>query len=311
MYNIKKITFDTMEEFSQKIEYAKNNFIPMLPFIKIPFHEFDRYKSYTDKGIFLIDYLDEGYCLYHLYHITPGDDTLRASLILPSSWDGRFDIVEKSIRNLKEWFLKEDSSERFIIQSLEYGEIEYYPTLSHYLIPTIIRNGFEPRYRMYMKRTAGAFTDRKVELKVGLELVNYSENISGAIIDFYYENESAKNTMYFSNCEYSEFLEVIKQDFTINNAKFIKNREGAIIAGIIPSIDSGKVWIDNFSIHPDYDKDYINEYLLSETIQQMLKTCSEEDVYIYLNRDCRNAISACTAKGFVPFEFWVDMTLHR
>lgn len=311
MYNIKKITFDTMEEFSNKIDYAKNNFIPMLPFIKMPFHDFDRYKSYTDKGIFLIDYLKEAYCLYHLYHITPGDRTLRASLILPSGWHERFGIVEESIKNLKDWFFKEDSSERFIIQSLEYGEIEYYPTLSHYLIPTIIRNGFEPQYRMYMKRTAGTIADKTVELKEGLELVGYSENILDAIIDFYYKNESAKNAMYFSNCEYSEFSEIMQQDFAIKNARFIKNTEGAIIAGIIPSIDSGKIWIDNFSIHPDYDKDSVSEYLLSETIQYMFKNCSEEDIYIYLNRDCRNAISACTEKGFVPFEFWVDMTLYR
>jgi hypothetical protein len=311
MYNIKKITFDTMKEFSEKIEYGKNNFIPMLPFIKIPFHDFDRYKAYTDKGIFLIDYIDQEYCLYHLYHITPGDDTLRASLILPSSWDKRFEIVEKSICNIKEWFLKEDSSKKFIIQSLEYGEIEYYPTLSHYLIPTIIRNGFEPQYRMYMKRPAAALTDKNIQLKEGLELVGYSEDIFNGIIDFYYKDESAKNNMYFSNCEYNEFLEIMQLDFTIKSARFIKNTKGAIIAGIIPSIDSGKVWIDNFSIHPDYDKDGISEYLLGETIKQMSKTCSEDGIYIYLNRNCRNAIAACTAKDFAPFEFWVDMTLQR
>ncbi|MBW9158929.1 MULTISPECIES: GNAT family N-acetyltransferase [Clostridium] len=311
MYNIKKITSDTMKEFSQKIEYGKNNFIPMLPFIKMPFHDFDRYNSYNDKGLFLIDYLDEGYCLYHLYHLIQADNTLRATLILPSSWDKRFDLIEKSISNIKEWFITEDTSEKFIIQSLEYGEIEYYPTLSQYLIPTIIRNGFEPKYRMYMKRQADLPVSEVSNLKEGLELVNYSDDILEDIVYFYYKNESIKNLKYFTNCTYDEFLEMLKQDFTINNAKFIKTTNGSIIAGIIPSLDSEKVWIDNFTVHPDYDNNGVNEYILGKTIKHLSKSSSEDNVYIYLNRDCQNAISACEKNGFAPFEFWVDMILER
>lgn len=311
MYNIKKITSESMDEFSQKIEYAKKNFIPMLPFIKMPFHDFDRYKSFNDKGIFLIDYLKEGYCLYHLYHLVQGDDTLRATLILPSSWEKRFDLVEESIANIKEWFIKEDTSSKFIIQSLEYGEIEYYPTLSHYLIPTIIRNGFEPKYRMYMKRQPDLTVNQVSYLEEGLKLVNYSDDILENIINFYYKNESTKNLKYLTNCTYDEFLDMLKQDFTMNNAKFIKALNGDIIAGIIPSLDSGKVWIDNFTVHPNYDNNEMSKYLLCETIKQLSKSYSEETIYIYLNRDCKNAISACEENGFTPFEFWVDMILER
>ncbi|MDP4087777.1 MAG: hypothetical protein Q8930_00750 [Bacillota bacterium] len=311
MYNIKRITSDIMDEFSQKIEYAKHSFIPMLPFVKMPFHNFDIYKSYSDRGLFLIDYLDEGYCLYHLYHINKGDDTLRATLILPSSWDKRFEIVEKSIPNIKEWFLNEDSSKKFIIQSLEYGEIEYYPTLSHYLIPTIIRNGFEPEYRMYMKRSLSLPFDEVHGLEEGLELLGYSEDILEDIINFYYKDESAKNPMYFSNCPYDELTELIRQDFTINNAKFIKTAKGDIIAGVIPSLDSGKLWLDNFTVHPDYDKDNISQFLLRETLLHLSTSCSEETVYIYLNRGCHKEIASCAGNSFVPFEFWVDMTFQR
>ncbi len=311
MKKIKRITSDTISEFADKIEYAKTSFIPMLPFVKMPLHDFDRYKLYSEKGIYLIDYIEDEYCLYHFYHLSEGDDTLRATLILPSSWEKRFEIIEKSIPNIKEWFLAEDTSKKFIIQSLEYGEIEYFPTLSHYLIPTIIRNGFEPKYRMYMKKDGNTPVPQAGELGKGLSEINYSEKFLNNIIDFYYKYESTRNYRYFTNCTYEEFLEMFKQDFTINNSKFITTENGRIVAGIIVSKDSGKIWIDNFTVSPEYNGSSVGDYILSKTIDQLSKVCSEEDLYIYLNRDCHDAVTACEKNGFIPFEFWTDMILER
>ncbi len=308
---IKRITSDTISEYADKIEYAKANFIPMLPFVKMPLHDFDRYKLYSEKGIYLIDYIGDEYCLYHLYHLSEGDDTLRATLILPSNWNKRFEIIEKSIPNIKEWFLSEDNSKRFIIQSLEYGEIEYFPTLSHYLIPTIIRNGFEPKYRMYMKRDGNIPVNQLGELGKGLSKTYYSTELLNDIIDFYFKNKSTKNYRYFTNCTYEEFSDMLKQDFTINNSRFITTNNGKVISGIIVSKDSGKVWIDNFTVCPEYNCSSIGEYLLSETVAQLAKIYPDESIYIYLNRDCYDAVSACEKVGFVPFEFWTDMIFER
>lgn len=306
---IKRITSNTINEFAAKIEYAQENFIPMLPFVKMPLHDFDRYKSYSDKAIYLIDYIGDEFCLYHFYHLSEGDDTLRATLILPSSWDKRFEIIEQSIPNIKQWFLEEDDSKRFIIQSLEYGEIEYYPTLSHYLIPTIIRSGFEPTYRMYMKRNASVPLPIEVELVEGLSEINYSHKLLHQVIHFYYE--SNRNDCYFINCTYEEFLEMIEQDFTIRNSKFLLNEQGNVVAGIIVTQDSGKVWIDNFMISPEYNNSNIGEFILNQVILHLSKDCPDEALYIYLNRNCQDAISACEKNGFIPFEFWTDMIFER
>ncbi|MDF2540399.1 MAG: hypothetical protein K0S47_117 [Herbinix sp.] len=308
---IKKITNETINEYAMKIELAKKNILPMLPFVKLPFHDFDRYKYFSEKGIYLIDYLEDEYCLYHLYHLTEGDDTLRATLILPSNWEKRFEIMEKSIPNLKEWFLQEDQSGQFIIQSLEYGEIEYYPTLSHYLIPTIIRNGFKPKYRMYMKREAKALVTQEDVLEEGLCYVNYKKNMLPDIIDFYFHNEATKNNHYFTNCTYEEFLGLFEQDDTIRRSRFLKTDEEKIIAGIVVSEDSGKVWIDNFTVDPNYDDRNLGNYILSRVIKEFMTEQPEDTIYIYLNRDCRNAVDACEANGFVPFEFWTDMILKN
>ena len=311
MKNIKKITSDTMSEFAEKIEHAKMSFIPMLPFIEMHLHDFDRYKNYSEKGIYLIDYIGDEYCLYHLYHLNEGDDTLRGTLILPSSWEKRFEIIEKSIPNVKEWFLTEDTSQRFIIQSLEYGEIEYFPTLSHYLIPTIIRNGFEPKYRMYMKREASSMVSQAGKLEKDLSEIKYSEKILNDLVNFYYKSESTRDYKYFTNCTYEEFLELFKQDFTINNSKFITEDNGKIVSCIVVSKDLGKIWIDNFSVSTQYSGTDIGDYILSSTIIQLSKLYPEETIYIYLNRDCYEAVNSCKKNGFTPFEFWTDMILER
>ncbi len=311
MKNIKRITSDTISEFADKIEYAKATFIPMLPFVKMPLHDFDRYKQYSEKGIYLIDYIGNEYCLYHFYHLSEGDNTLRATLILPSSWEKRFEIIEKSIPNIKEWFLAEDTSQKFIIQSLEYGEIEYFPTLSHYLIPTIIRSGFEPKYRMYMKRDGSAPVPQVCELGKDLSETNYSEKLLSNIIDFYYKCETTRNYRYFTNCTYEEFLEMFKHDFTISNSKFITTDNGRVVSGIVVSKDSGKVWIDNFTVSPEYNGSNVGDYILSKTISQLSKACQEETIYVYLNRDCYDAVTACEKNGFTSFEFWTDMILEK
>lgn len=42
-----------MKDYASKIELAKTNFIPMLPFVPMPFHDFDKYKTYNNKGIYI------------------------------------------------------------------------------------------------------------------------------------------------------------------------------------------------------------------------------------------------------------------
>jgi predicted DNA-binding protein len=222
----------------------------------------------------------------------------------------RFEIIEQSIPNVKEWFLKEDNSRRFIIQSLEYGEIEYFPTLSHYLIPTIIRNGFEPKYRMYMKRETKPI-NQVGKLSEGLADQEYSKEMLKDMIDFYFHNEATRNVRYFTNCTYDEFLDMFEQEFTIKHSRFITTGEGKIVAGIIVSKDSGKVWIDNFTVISEFDDNGTGTYLLHQTIQKLITDYPEETIYIYLNRDCKNAVSACEGNGFAPFEFWTDMILDR
>lgn len=308
MNTIKKITSETMATYVQAFEVAEKQMLPMLPYVKMPFHDFDRYKTYHDKGIFLMDTVGEEACLYHLYHLTEGDDTLRITLCLPTSWEKRFEILETSVPNLRQWFMENDPSKRFIVQTLEYGEIEYYPTLGEYLMPIFIKNGFDAKYRMYMKKEKPA---AEVIAPEGVVVKPFEVSERHRLKAFYYEEKGLENLKYFTNCTLEEFLDAMQKPFAIEHSKVAYDQDGKIIGATVVAQEEDKVWIDNFSVLPAYDKTDIGAYLLHQTLKSIEAKQVQHDIIIYLNRDCFEAIEACEKNGFVAFEFWTDLFLDK
>lgn len=305
---IREINIDSISEFAEKIELAKQQFIPLLPFVKREFHDFDKYKQYSDKSIYLIDDMDEDYCLYHFY-LDKTNDALRTTLIIPSDYGRRFEILDRSIGNVVNWFRKNMKCKQMIIQSLEYGEIEYYPTLSHYIIGPILANGFDSKKYMYMKKLIEK-ENGELCLNDDMTLECYSEDINDEILQFYY-GEKIKSDQFFVSCTYEEFNVFIKDEFTSETARFVRNREGQIIAGAIITKGNGKVWIDNLLVDGRYIQDNVGEYLLNKLVVMLAETCPEEDVYIISDRRSKALREICKKNGFAAIEFWVDMTLER
>lgn len=308
MKTIKKMTSETMASYVQAFEVAEKQMLPMLPYVKMPFHDFNRYKTYHDKGIFLMDTVGEEACLYHLYHLTEGDDTLRITLCLPTSWEKRFEILETSVPNLKQWFMANDSSRRFVVQTLEYGEIEYYPTLGEYLMPIFIKNGFEPKYRMYMKKEKPTV---EVTAPEGVVVKAFEASELNSLKSFYYDEKALENLKYFTNCTLEEFLESMQKPFAIEHSKVAYDQDGQIIGATVVAKEDDKIWIDNFSVLPEYEQTHIGTYLLNQTVKSIEAKESQGDLIIYLNRDCFEAIEACEKNGFVSFEFWTDLFLDK
>ncbi len=316
MSSIQMITADNFSIFAERVEIDLDKFIPMLPFVKTNYHNFDRYKTYSDKGIYLIDNLDNGeYCLYHLYHLDEGDDTLRITFILPSSWERRVQIVEKSFSNFIKWFREEDSSEKFMIQILEYGEFQLLPTLSHYIIPTLLKNQFETKYKMYMRRDRTVLISSEVKLAPEFTKVEYNDGMLDEIIDFYYNNHFEN---YLINCSEEEVREFSQtEELFKKSAMFIKNKEGKIVAGIFSTKDDGSViypgsfWMENFAVHSEYDDQDLGKYLLSEQIKLLASLYPDQDAIAYISREYRKAVRDYEFLNFVPFEFWVDAILEK
>ncbi|MCD8500416.1 MAG: hypothetical protein LRY71_00420 [Bacillaceae bacterium] len=303
---MKRVTGENFYQFQEKIKTGIRDIIPMLPFVKTDDHNFEMYMTYSDQGIYLIDDLGNGLdCVYHLYHLTPGDNTLRATLILPSNWEKRFEIIENSISKLKKWFLTEDCSTKLIIQSLEYGEIEYYPTLSHYIIPTFIKKGFTPKYRMYMRRVPQPIKT-KLEIQEGFTLSRYTDDLISELNHFYFENKAIKEFHFWSNLTKTQFKDKFTNEFTRRYTKIMKDPTGEIIAAVIPTKDREEIWIDNFTVHPKFEN--CAESLLHQALYDMNPTV---DVYVYVNRDCKGTVAACANYNFQPFEYWTDLIFEK
>lgn len=315
MQRLEIITPENFSTFAEKIEIGQNEFIPMLPFVKNELHNFELYKKHNGKGTYIVDHLDDGYCLYYVYHL-PGDpETLRMNLILPSSWGRRVEIIEESFPHVIEWFRKEATSIRFLVQVLEYGELKVFPTLDQYIIPTLLKNGFQLEYKMYLRRDDNEPLTLKYQLPAGLKRVEKSENLLERAIDFYYNNSF---TDYLINCSKEEVERFFATDSLFEKtAVFIENEADEIVAGIFSTHDDGSYiypgsyWMENFAVHPDYLELDLGKYLLQEELKLLHDIYSSEDVIAYVTRDSKKAVAIYESLDFVPFEFWVDANLYK
>ena len=171
---VKKEDFD---RFAGKMGKAKTDFIPMLPFVKTEGNAWNLevYRLQDEKSLHLIDELDKDYCLYHSRtDREPGSSSLLGfTTIIPSSWERRVEIMERSIPNLLEWISDDGDFQGVTLSILEHGEYQAWPTLSPYLIPILVRNGLETTYWMYMRRRHDVRLSCDIALPAGYTLCSY------------------------------------------------------------------------------------------------------------------------------------------
>lgn len=333
-----QITEETLPLFIACLEKGLKESLPMLPFVKREFHNFDIYKTLNKSAIYLLDTVGEHHCLYHLYKLDPNDSMLRTTLILPTSWEHRFEIIETSIPRLKAWLDAYPNASKLMVQSLEYGEVEYYPTLSHYLIPTLINQNFEPTYRMYMKRYLQQtepillkLEERKNALleQHDFTLRTVTENDTEALLDLYDREELKSRRDFVFNCTNEELTNFLKDPFTLshsyvmlqashaeNQSMAVQERKldhtqptagqrGKIVGAVIISRDNEKIWIDNLVAIGDANSEqFIAQILVAAALSNLPQ---EETLYTYLNRDTRLTADTYSDFGFEGFEFWTDL----
>lgn len=309
------------KQFNKLFKAAEEEFLSMLPYERKPFHDFERYvmdtgneKHFFSASFNVIDEIGDDYCLYHLYYLNEGDDTLRTTLIMPSNWDKRFEILEKSIENLKAWVAKQVNIKRVLIQSLESGKIEYYPTLSHYIIPVLIKAGFSPDYKMYMRWKEDSLP---VDMKIpeGFSVVAYQENMQEKITEFYTQNIFEG---YFSNLKAEDLAGQFKEGTFKKTARFLMDENGEIIGGgyavLDPSDDvivGNKIWLEDIAVKEEYNGLGLERYLVSKLLRIVNQAYPAIDVYTYMSRKSKRAIRAFQDNNFNGFEFWVDMYFNK
>ncbi len=306
---IKIITQDNFEEFSSKLKNGLENFIPMLPYLRTEYNDFNSYLKFNEKSIYIIDELSEtDHCLYNLYTFPGSETTLRIRLILPSNFHRRLDIIEKSIPNLIQWFNTQNYKE-FMIQVLEHGEIEYYPTLSTYLLPTLYKLGFKPHYRLYMQKSEKKSCEIDV-LPAHNKLISYTPKLEKEVMDFYNEED---NGYFICVDPQKELPDYFKKEQFLKTAQFIVNQQGKIVAGVFSIFDEydDKVWIDNLKILDTQNEDFLGKYLLKIQLELIDKLYPNKDCIVYLSRENRKHVKLLESMGFYGFEFWVDAILRK
>jgi len=313
MKGLQVINENNFELFSKSIEAGLESFIPMLAFVKNSCHDFNRYKKYNPQTVYLIDYVGEDHCLYHLYSLKGDEKTLRTTLILPSSWDRRFEIIEKSLPNVKAWFLQQDQYRDFLIQVLEYGEIEYYPTLSYYIVPTIVKNGFEPQYKMYMKNDGGDHSLEKPELPLGYSYDKFNSQMLGELLSFYYDQGHGEYVIDYTK---EELMELSKDDFFQASLTLIRDNGGSIRGAVMGARDDywndgTRVWMGNFAVSKGEHEERLAYCLLSKQLSVYSNLSPQGDIIAYLDRKYQKVFRIYEKFGFVPFEFWIDAKLKK
>ena len=307
---IKEITKENFHEFKLLMEKGLENFIPMLPFVKSEFQEFGRYLKFNDRAIYVIDEISETEnCIYHFFTLPDSKDLLRVTLILPSNFDNRIEIAEKSLENIKGW-LNTKGYNQFMVQTLEHGEIEYYPTLSNYLLPILIKLGFKPHYRVYLTidNISEAYVPQNIILPTELQMVNYTDGLKDKVIDFYF-NEPANG--YYNPFTYTEFIDAIKCEEFARSARFIIDANKKVVGGIFSGHGSfeKKIWIDGLKVSNLSNEEDLALLLIISQIELAQDLYSNDEITVYLSREYQKHIKLFETFGFYGFEFWVDAIL--
>lgn len=318
---IKIINYANVEDkkiFSEKIVKAESEYFPMLGYKKLRFHEriLNNHKvnnneiqnaDFMTNHIGIIDYLDNGdYCLYHLFTTNETPDVLMTTMIVPSSFDNRYSIVDRSIKNILKWASERGSYSRFKIQVLEYGEVQVYPSLAYYLIPLLIDNGFKPQYGIYLK----ASTEDKLEeqqVDKDYEFIYGQDNNLDELIEFY-KRHNFRNYYVEDN---DNILDIILDEELFKKSLITAKYNGKIIGAIFADRDQeGKIWLDDMAVKDEYKDTNLGAKLIYEILVFLRNNYSNTDIYEYTYREYMQSVAEFEKMGFQGFEYWVDLLYY-
>jgi DNA-binding transcriptional MerR regulator len=260
MSSLQVISADSFGDFREKLRIGQTDYLTMiLGTVKESLEQTEWAETFDDQYFWLIDNLEEGYCLYTL---RKAEKALWISLILPSDWEQRFTILEASLPNLIDWFKKNDACQYL------YGKMEgnnYPPTLIDSFLPFFLKNGFKTEHRMAMKRDGRLPIPDALPLSKGFTKDGYSEENLDEIATLASEVYTKDGVDYNFNDAKAYVLGCVEDELFHKSAMFLRGGTGKLIGAIWCGIDDNP-YLGELVVLQDYQGKGLGRYLFNGSL---------------------------------------------
>lgn len=307
MSNVLSLTENTFPEFTDRLQNGRKFYLPMIfGTTAESIKQTEWLDDFSDQYAFLIDHLSGGECTYVLRR-ADHRAALWFSLILPSDWDQRFDLLDASLPNLIEWF-KNNDTYRYLFAQL--GLDNTPPTILDTFLPMFLRHGFNTEYRMDMHRPAGLAMPHQMPVPKGVVETEYTDEMRDELAIFAHQVYTAEGVYYsLENAQRCVWRD-IEDDFFHESATFLRNDEGELVGAIWWSADE-EPYLGEFLVAKACQGRGYGRYLLNKTIRHMTRRFPKKSIRLYTCREWVQARILCETYGFLSDRMYTNLNMPK
>ena len=307
MSHIQQINTNNFAEFLKRLEAGRKHYLPMIFGTSIESTQQTTWlDQFDDQYAYLIVTLPHGECTYVLRR-ADHRAAIWFSLILPSHWDQRFDLVDASIPHVLTWFNEQDTYRYFYAQL---GLDNTPPTFLESFLPSLLKHGFNTEYRMNMHRAANLPAPDPLPLPKDVEEVTYTDNMRDEVIQLAHEVYTAEGVNYSLENARRCVERDIASDWFHESATFLRTSDGSLIGAIWWGVDEEPHLGEFLVAKPHQGKGY-GKYLLNKTIRHIKRRFPQKSIRLGTCREWARARSLYETYHFVPDQLYTNLNLHK
>lgn len=307
MSSIQNISERDFDAFTDRLKTGRKTYLPMILGTSMASTKQTEWlDAFNDQYAYLIDPVSDGDCVYVLRRADPRA-ALWFSLILPSDWDRRFEILDLSLPNLIGWFRGNDSY-RYLFAQL--GRDDTPPTVLEAFLPTFQRHGFNTEFRMDMHRPTGLALPDQMAVPDGVEETTYSEDMREELAVFAHEVYTAAGVNYSLESARRCVWRDIEGDLFQESATFLRDGDGKLVGAIWWSADE-EPYLGEFIVDRARQGQGYGRYLLNKAIRHMTRRFPNKRIRLNTCREWARARSLCESYGFLPDRMYTNLNLPK
>lgn len=307
MSHIQEINAKTFAEFTTRLEAGRKTYLPMIFGTTTESTQQTAWlDQFDDQYAYLIDTLPDGECTYVLRR-TDHRAAIWFSLIMPSNWDQRFDLLDASLPNVLAWFNEQDAYRYFYAQL---GLDNSPPTFLDAFLPSMVKYGFNTEYRMNMHRVASSPTPDALPLPKDVEEITYTDDMCDDVIQLAHEVYTAEGVNYSLENARRYVSRYVADDWFQESATFLRSEDGTLVGVIWWGVDE-EPHLGEFLVAKPYQGRGYGKYLLNKTIRHIKRRFPKKSIRLHTCREWVRARSLYETYGFVPNQFYTNLNLPK